>query len=212
MKKLSASQVASISRQHGVFDESAWLGCLAYLHRLLADPDPSNTEQWTDAMTQIRMLVDWAVHETRTRFGALAQSCVSLASQRCMSAESLHELNAVPCVFSGRKRPRLYHTGDASKAECASVRVQCHFTWWAHHEQTGMECPHRSETYVYEAQYSYLIKGVSVLGHLPQLLRHESMSVPADSTFEEFQSHPKWDALYRKINNIMYVVWATLAL
>jgi hypothetical protein len=211
MRKLTAAQSESVSQRKGLFTLVMWQGCVAHLHALLTDDDPSNTESFALAMLLIRTFVDWALQVAKKRFGALGYECLLLASQKEMQPELEHTMGDAPCVFSGRAAPLLYTSTSQAEPAPAYLRVQRKFTWWAHHEQTGLECPHASPAFVYESRYSYLVTGMYALGHLGSLLKHQSR-VHATAGLEEFQAAPIWAELHCKINEILFVVHAQLVL
>lgn len=211
-KRLSTAQVQSVSTGKGLFTPDAWKGCLVYLHELRSNPDPINTEQWMQSLGTIKVFLEWALFQTKSRFGKLAHECLLAATQKEMTQELQHELNDVPCIFSFRRHPILVSTASRP-AEATSSRLQCSFRWWAHHEQSGMECPHTSQAYVYESHFSFLIRGMYVLGHLAAVLQDVATKDKEEGvTVAAFQARPEWVEFYSKLNHILYVVWAMLAL
>lgn len=213
MKKLTPAQSEAVSQRSGLFTPAMWQGCVAYLHALLTDDDPNSTDIFAQAMALIKMFVDWALLVAKKRFGEHAHACLLLASQKEMQPELEHTMHDAPCVFSARTTPLLYASSShaAEPPSPVYLRVQRKFTWWAHHEQTGLECPHESPAFVYESRYSYLVAGMYALGHLGSLLKQQSR-VHAVAGLREFQAAPVWSELHCKINEILYVVHAQLVL
>ena len=211
MKKLTSAQSESVGDRKGLFSQALWQACVAYLHALLTDDDPSNMDSFAQAMLLIRTFVDWALQVAKKRFGVLGYECLLLASQKEMQPELEHTMNDAPCVFSGRTSPLLYTSVSQPEPAPVYLRVQRKFTWWAYHEQTGLESPHASPAFVYESRYSYLIIGMYALGHLGALLKQQSR-VHSKASLEEFQANSIWSELYLKINEMLFVVHAQLVL
>lgn len=205
-RKLTPAQSDSIRKQTGLFDAVLWGGCLSYLHALLSCDDPSNTEPWMTAMQLIKVFIEWALQQARLRFGPLGYECLYHASTKEMQPELEHPLHEAKCVFSGRTHLDTFSTPSHPEPQVIGRRVQRKFSWWAHHEQTGLESPHTSASYVYESQYSYLVLGMYTLGHLGAILKHHSRACGLQVSLAEFQSNPVWAELYVKINMILYVV------
>jgi len=214
MRKFTTAQSESIASGTGLFDIDVWRGCVAHLHALLTDDDPaSDLDSWSRAMQLIKTFLEWALGRARDRFGALGHACLVHASTNEMLPEFEHLQSIAPCVFSGRTAPVLYRSPSHPEPRACSVRVQRRFTWWAHHEQTGLESPHTSAVFVYESQYSFVVSGVYALGHLGSILKHKSRACAPDAcSLEEFATLPLWDELYAKINAILCVVHAFIAL
>jgi hypothetical protein len=211
MRKLTAAQSDSVASQSGLFSAAAWRGCVAYLHALLSDDDPVvDLDSWTHAMQAVKTFLDWALVQARARFGVLGHQCLLLASTKEMLPESEHQLHEARCVFSGRKRPVLYCSASQPEPCAVSVRVQRKFAWWAHHEQTGLECPHTSAAFVYESQYSFLVIGIYTLGHLGAILKQHSRACAANLSLKDFEELPVWRQLYLKLNAILRVVHASV--
>ncbi len=211
MRKLTSAQSESVGNREGLFSLGVWQSCVAYLHALLTDDDPTNTDSFAHAMLLIKTFVDWALQVAKKRFGTLGYECLLLASQKEMQPELEHTMHDVPCVFSGRTTPLLYTSASQAEPVPVYMRMQRKFTWWAHHEQTGLESPHASPAFVYESRYSYLITGMYALGHLGSLLKHQSRA-HSKASLNEFQADPIWSELYLKINEILFVVHAQLVL
>jgi hypothetical protein len=207
MKKLTPVQIDSIRSRHGLISPADWTKCVSHLHARLTDEDPAGADVWQKAMASVKRFVEWAVWTSGKKFSDEARDCLALASQHRMSAELIHEENETPCVFSQRCTPALFRSPSHPSPACVSVRVQCNFSWWAHHEETGLECPHTSRWFVYESMFSYLVKGVFALGHLSQMLEEQSRTMqPAGLGAEEFAQQPVWQELLDKINCILFVV------
>ena len=204
-RKLTVSQLNGVQAKAGLFDNKSWRKCLVYLFALLTVSDPPDPEEWTSTHQLLRNFTDWAIQTAHVRFGASAASCLKHASDQDMGVELEHQRSNEPCVFSGRTTP-LKHAGVVT-----SLRVQCDFIWWAHHQETGLACPHWSDPFVYEAQFSFLVKGVYLVGHFSELMRHLSKSNSLPSlTQEQFLQSGVWTDAYEKLNCAMYVIWATL--
>ena len=214
MRKFTAAQSESVASGSGLFDIDVWRGCVAHLHALLTDDDPaSDLDNWSHAMQLVKTFVEWVLAKARVRFGALGHECLLHASTKNMLPELEHQQCEAPCVFSGRTNPVLYRTPSHPEPCASSIRLQRRFSWWAHHEQTGLESPHTSAAFVYESHYSYVISGVYALGHLGAILKHKSRALAPDPcSLAEFQALPLWSELYLKINAILCVVHAFVAL
>lgn len=202
MKKLSAAQLTSISRKQGLFDRSKWQACVDYLYLSLESEDPADSETWIGVCQLIRNFVDWSLQAAQPR-GDRAVECLKHATEHTQEAELNHERNDERCIFSGRRRPL------AHRAQPVTRRIQTRFSWWAHHVENGMECPHWSRSYVYEAQYSWLIKGMQALGQFSPILRGQAQQLKS-CTKEEFLAHSIWEQYYVNINHILYAIWSTL--
>ena len=122
-----------------------------------------------------------------------------------MEDELEHPLHLVPCIFSGRKKPHQFTSPSSKVPQPAAIRVQCRFVEWRHHEITGLECPHFTSCFVYEAQFGYLIKAFVLLAQLPTLLNEEASQL-SELTKEEFQKHAKWNALKTRIDMVVAVI------
>jgi hypothetical protein len=147
--------------------------------------------------------------KARKRFGVLGHECLLLASTKEMLPELEHQLHEARCVFSGRKWPVLYRSPSHPVPSAVGIRVQRKFTWWAHHEKTGLESPHTSAAFVYESQYSFLIMGVYALGHLAAILKQYSRAC-GNLSLDDFQELPVWTELYLKLNAILRIVHAAV--
>ncbi len=211
MRKLTAAQSESVGDRKGLISPQLWQACVSYLHALLTDDDPSNTDSFGQAMLLVKTFVDWALQVSKKRFGTLGYECLLLASQKEMQPELEHTMNDAPCVFSGRTTPLLYTSASHPLPTPVYLRVQRKFTWWAYHEQTGLESPHASPAFVYESRYSFLILGMYALGHLGALLKNQSRA-HAKESLAEFQADPIWSELYLKINEMLFAVHAQLVL
>lgn len=211
MKKLSASQCDSVSNRRGLFTLAAWNRCVAYLYAQLTDQDPVSTGSYVESMLLVKMFVDWALQVAKKRFSALGHECLLLASTKEMCPELQHPLSIAPCVFSARTSPQLYCSPAHLAPVFVNERVQRKFSWWAYHEQTGLETPHFSDSFVYESQYSHLVVGMYVLGHLSALLKRQARKMQ-DLGEAAFKADPVWPEMLAKIGDILFTVHAQLVL
>lgn len=212
MKKLTALLSQRVESQRGLFDVDEWNSCVSYLFATRTDDDPSSdTAMWNQCMQLVRVFVDNSLQRAHSRFPELGYECLVLASNKEMTGPPvMHALNEDPCVFSGRLELPAFRTPTRSTPFTVNARVQCQFHWSAHHAMTGMECPHSSSWYVFESQYTFLVLGMYMLGHLGPMLKQHAKAILPGATAEEFQRDEMWKELYQKINSAMFVVWKQL--
>lgn len=209
MKKLSSAQLASIRDRDGLFSSAVWKQCVAHLYAKSINVESIESDAWQQMVILIKRFVEWATSACEAKFNEDALECLTLATEHRMSPELVHETYDDPCIFSRRCVPDLFTSPSFPEPRCIAIRVQCRFSWWAHHQDTGLESPVESRWFVYESLYSHLIKGMYVLGHLPATIEAQSKTLTGLSE-EEFTSHEMWADLFSKINAVLYVVWAAL--
>jgi hypothetical protein len=126
---------------------------------------------------------------------------------RCSLADELiHEQHSLPCIFTGIRHPLLYRSEREREARPASVRLQCRFRYWTHHEQTGLECPHFTPWFVFESQFALLIKAFYVLGHWEQILTQQASNM-THMEQEEFVRQEVWKETWKKLHALLAVCW-----
>jgi hypothetical protein len=212
MKRLTALLSQRVESQRGLFDLDAWNSCVSHLFATRTDDDPScDTAMWNQCMQLVRVFVDDSLQCALSRFPALGHECLLMASSKEMKGPPVkHALNEDPCAFSGRTELPAFRTPTRPEPFTVNSRVQCQFHWSAHHAMTGMECPHASSWYVFESQYTFLVLGMYMLGHLGPMLKQQAKSTLPGASADEFQRSPLWEELYQRINSAMFVVWKQL--
>lgn len=212
MKKLSSVLSQRVESKRGLFDADAWNSCVSYLFASRTEEDPSsNTAMWNQCMQLVRVFVDDALRSAQALFPGLGHECLLLASSKELSGPPVkHLLKEDPCIFSGRTLLPTFRTPTRSTPIAVYTRVQCQFHWSAHHAMSGMECPHTSSWYVFESQYTFLVLGMYMLGHLGPMLKQKAKEVLPGATEEEFKRDPMWEQLFQRINSALYVVFKQL--
>jgi hypothetical protein len=206
MKKPTSSQQAAIRNGRGLVSASEWRNCMEYLHRLFHEEDPPESVEWKDMLRKVQIAASWLLEQSLIHRGRSAHRCLELSLHSSLSDELIHEQESLPCIFTGRRKPLLYRTAQDREARPASVRLQCRFRHWKHHEQTGLECPHFSPWFVYESQFALLIKAFYVLGHWEQIIRQQASEM-AHMEQEEFVQQQVWKETWNKLHAMLAVCW-----
>lgn len=193
----------------GLISCDDWNSCIQYLYATLSDEDAGCPLAWSSVLGKVRSFLDYMLVQYKKKLGPTAMTCLNLAVNKEMSMEYHHEMEQDPCIFSQRLTPCVYRS--QIHTPCVSTkRVHCNFTWWALDDTLGIEYPHASPYFVYEFQYSFIIKGVYVLGHLAQILKKISTQLGA-TNWLAFKQSSMWVEWLKKINCLCRVLFMSLS-
>lgn len=182
--------------------DSDWKDCIEHHFRFGADDSPSAVSYQVVVDRFDDMVKDFLRRVRERARDPRMYDCLKLAATTQVCPEFEHEQVTEKCIFSGRTQPMEISVSGSSRTVIPFRRLHCCFTWWAQHPETGLDCPHFSSFFVYESRFSYIIKGMHVLGHFDAMLRSVALEMK-DLAHDEFVSDPRWSRLRDNLNAIV---------